>query len=206
MHQRSSQPAMTWHPLASVLIAATAAAASAQVRGDVSCDGQLHRDDVPALVAALYEDAPSDCGASDVNADGLVGAADVTALLQALNPARGPLITFVGLAGADGRPATPLGTTNGTPVFFRNSGSGFLLVVEGRAGLSGQPPGSVTFNSDSTNPARRPDIQIESSAPLGDGSRAVCDGGVPAINPPDFGPTQAVANALNDFTCHFAPP
>ena len=27
--------------------------------------------------------------------------------------------------------------------------------------------------------------------------------GVPAVNPPDFGPTQAVANALNDLACNF---
>ena len=126
-----------------------------------------------------------------------------SALQQALDPPAGPVITFLGVTGADGKPTSPLGTVDGTPVYFRNTGSGFQLVVEARAGLSGQQPGVVTFNTNGRDPSRRPDIQIESSAPLGDGSLAVCDGGVPAINPPDFGPTQAVANALNDLACRF---
>jgi len=189
--------------LASLLVAS--AAAHAQVPGDVNCDGQLNGSDLPALVAQLFDDAQFDCGGGDVNGDGQVGAADAVALLQALNPPRGPVITFLGLAGADGRASTPLGKVNGTPVFFRNTGSGFQLVVEGRTGLSGQQPGVVTFNANANDPSRRPDIQIESSTPLGDGSLAVCDGGVPAVNPPEFGPSQSVANALNDLACHFPP-
>jgi len=90
-------------------------------------------------------------------------------------------------------------------VYFRNTGSGFQLVVEARPGLSGMPPGAATFNTDPADPRRRPDLQIQSSTALGDGSRAVCDGGVPGINPPDFGLTLAVAHALNDFACHFSP-
>jgi len=52
-------------------------------------------------------------------------------------------------------------------------------------------------------------LLIESSRPLGDGSPGVCDyaapsfGGVPAVAPPDFSTTQAVANAINDFACRF---
>lgn len=51
-----------------------------------------------------------------------------------------------------------------------------------------------------------------SSRPLGDGSAAVCDtgppntataGGVPAVNPPQFGGVQAVSNAINDLSCRF---
>lgn len=54
-----------------------------------------------------------------------------------------------------------------------------------------------------------PDLLIEASQPLGDGSLAVCDdaapafGGVPAVNPPDFSTTQAVVDAINDFACRF---
>jgi hypothetical protein len=189
--------------LASAFVAALCAAATAQIQGDANCDGRLNDDDLPTLTAIVFGDGASDCGAADVNGDGQVDAADVVALLRVLDPPLGPIITFLGLAGADGRASTPLGTVNSTPVFFRNTGSGFQLVVEGRAGLSGHAPGVITFNSDPTNPSRRPDIQIETSAPLGDGSRAVCDGGIPAINPPDFGPAQVVANALNDLACHF---
>lgn len=189
--------------LTSLLVAS--AAAQAQVPGDVNCDGQANGSDLPALLAQLFDDAHSDCDGGDVNGDDQVGAADAVALLQALNPPRGPVITFLGLAGADGRASTPLGEVNGTPVFFRNTGSGFQLVVEGRTGLSGQQPGVMTFNANANDPSRRPDIQIESSTPLGDGGRAVCDGGVPAINPPSFGPFQAVADALNDLACHFPP-
>jgi hypothetical protein len=189
--------------LISLLVAP--AAVYAEVAGDINCDGRLDGSDLPALLAQLFDASPSDCDARDANGDGEVGAADAVALLQALNPPRGPVITYLGLAGADGRAATSLGSVNGTPVFFRNTGSGFQLVVEGRTGLSGQPPGAVTFNANANDSARRPDIQIESSTALGDGSRAVCDGGVPAFNPPDFGPSQDVANALNDLACHFPP-
>lgn len=187
----------------SLFVIATFTTARAQVRGDVNCDGQLNTSDLTALISVLFGDAASDCGTDDVNADGEVDAADLTAVQEALDPPTGPVITFLGLAGADGRPTTPLGTIDDTPVYFRNTGSGFQLVLEARAGLSNERPGVATFNGDAHDPSRRPDIQIESSTPLGDGSPAVCDGGVPAINPPDFGPTQVVANALNDLACHF---
>jgi len=188
--------------LGMALLVLARSAAVAQAQADVNCDGLVSRDDVSALVDLIFGDASSDCGAGDVNGDGQIGAADIIALLGVLNPPTGPVLTFLGLAGADGKATTPLGTVNGTAVFFRNTGAGFQLVVEGRAGLSGQAPGVMTFNSDASNPSRRPDIQIESSAPLGDGSAAVCDGGVPAINPSDFGLSQVVANALNDLACH----
>ena len=59
------------------------------------------------------------------------------------------------------------------------------------------------------NPVDRPDLQIISSNALGNGSAAVCDkqpiaqggGGVPGM--PDFGPSQTVTDALNDFACRF---
>jgi hypothetical protein len=47
-----------------------------------------------------------------------------------------------------------------------------------------------------------PDLQVEASNNLGDGSPAVCDaGGVPAVNPFDFSAAQAPT--INDFACRF---
>ena len=52
-----------------------------------------------------------------------------------------------------------------------------------------------------------PDLQVEVSRPLGDGSAAVCDdgdpdfGGVPAVSPFDFSPAEAPA--INDLACRF---
>jgi len=49
------------------------------------------------------------------------------------------------------------------------------------------------------------------SRDIGDGSPAICDagppptpfGGVPGINPPDFGPSQQVTDAIQDMECRF---
>ena len=54
-----------------------------------------------------------------------------------------------------------------------------------------------------------PDLQIQVTRPLGDGSSLVCDdapptlGGVPAINPPSFDDTPANDDRLNDLACRF---
>jgi hypothetical protein len=101
---------------------------------------------------------------------------------------------------------------NRTTNCFGFNGSGFFIVVEGKQGTSGEPVGSNTFNSNSTDPTARPDLQIQANRNLGDGSSAVCDsgpapaplGGVPGINPPNFDPaSQMVADALNDLGCRF---
>jgi hypothetical protein len=83
-----------------------------------------------------------------------------------------------------------------------------LLVVEGMPGASGLPPGILLVVED---PDERPDLQIQSSRSMGDGSTDVCDhgpppegGGIPGIDPPDFGPGQHVTDALRDFACRFA--
>ncbi len=197
---------------AGILIPAFAlGVARAQPVGDVNCDGTVNSADLDALVAATYDTTQDVCGNADVNGDGLVGAADIVALVRIVDAPPptpvpdGPVVTFFGLAGPDGLALVPLGEINGAPVFFRNSGSGFKIVVEGAVGASGAPLGTATLNSSPTSPAQLPDLLIESSNPLGDASdKAICDGGVPAVNPISFGSTQAVANALNDFACHFA--
>jgi Dockerin type I domain len=124
--------------------------------------------------------------------------------------ADGPTITFFGLATAFNSVLSPNTQDDfGNPVYIRPSGAGFFIIVEVRPGKSGRPPGSATSNGDPTSP---PDLQIEATNDLGNGSTAVCDvgggdqprGGVPGINPPsfDFSSPEVVA-ALNDFGCRF---
>ena len=96
-------------------------------------------------------------------------------------------------------------------MFTRLFGAGFIIVIEGRAGISGRPPGTLLTVSD---PASRPDVQILASHNLGNGSAAVCDsgpapdfpiGGVPGFDPPNFDdPSQTVTDALNDLACRLA--
>lgn len=132
-----------------------------------------------------------------------------------LPPGAGPVITFFGLTTAFNTQLTPTLDALGRPVYLRQVGAGFFIVVEVRPGDApgSQPPGTKVFNSDSADPGARPDIQILSNRSLGNGSAAVCDtgplpdaplGGVPGVDPIDFDPTsQPVADALNDFGCRF---
>ena len=62
------------------------------------------------------------------------------------------------------------------------------------------------------DPAARPDLQIEATQPLGNGDPIVdCRtalpplqwGGVAPVVPPDFGPSQSITDALQDFACRF---
>jgi len=127
-----------------------------------------------------------------------------------LPPSAGPRITYFGLITAFN---TELKTTItddfGRPVFLRQVGAGFFIVVEVRPGTSGRSPGRSTFNSNPDDPSARPDLQILASRDLGNGSPEICDtapprGGVPGVNPPEFDPTsQTVADALNDLGCRF---
>lgn len=121
----------------------------------------------------------------------------------------GPEITFFGTARSDGVPRSPDDyDSEGRPVYI-TSMSGFFIVVEARPGRSGAAVGSSAFNSDPSNPAVLPDLQVLLSRAIGDGSPAVCDktlpdqGGVPATPPLTFSETQTVADAINDFACRF---
>lgn len=177
--------------------------AAATLPGDVDCDGTVDSGGLATLAARIFDEAESPCPAADVNTDGSVTSADLIALVAILGqPLRmGPIVTHLGLAGADGTPLDSLGMIDGVPAFFGGSGWGFKLVVEGGQGDSGMEPGTVTFLP---GPGRRPDLQIESSAPLGDDpDPAPCVGGVRAINPLDFGPSQTVSDTLNDWGCDF---
>jgi hypothetical protein len=124
----------------------------------------------------------------------------------------GPIVTYLALVKADGRLVDPADSlSDGTPVFVHSQPQGFLLVIEAGFGTGNRPIGGTTFNHVPGDPNALPDLQIVTSCPLGDGSPAVCDagpggplGGVPAVDPPLFGGTQASADAINDFACRFS--
>lgn len=123
-------------------------------------------------------------------------------------PGGGPVVTFFGLdADGDGVADAPV-SSNGDVLTYETDGSvsDFNLIVEGMPGKSNQDVGSLTFNYSPDDPSLRPDLQIETSRPLGEGDAEVCEGSgsVPPINPPDFGPSPTVSAALSDFACNFS--
>jgi hypothetical protein len=185
--------------LALAAVSALSTAASAQGVRDVNCDGTVNDADRAALVSDLFAGGPPACASADINRDGRLSAADLIAF------ASGPRITYIGIASPDGHPAPSLGTLpDGTPVYFRNAGAGFLIVVEAGPPPDGATIGTTTFNSSPHDPLQRPDFQILVDQNLGDGSSTICDEfGVPGVDPLDFAPTQAVANSINDLACRF---
>jgi hypothetical protein len=123
----------------------------------------------------------------------------------------GPIVTFAGLARADGQLTQPFGKDPaGIPIYRNPVGSGFVIVVEAKPGVSNVEVGRSIFKYDPQDPTQRPDLEIEVNRPLGDGSEAVCDarppkiGGIPAIDPPSFAEKNPkVSAALNDLSCRF---
>jgi hypothetical protein len=133
-------------------------------------------------------------------------------------------VTYLGvMSRSDGCLCCDGSCPNGTPtavrddqqrqVFQLNTGQG-LIVVEGRAGLGQATPG---ISLQPGPPDNRPDLQIETTQAMGNGSAAVCDigptsaggGGVFPIPMPDFtldspGPAPGtITGALADFACRF---
>lgn len=102
---------------------------------------------------------------------------------------------------------TPKYDDLGRRVYDARSGQ-FILVVEAARGSNGVSIGTSLVGAGLDN---RPDLQIQGSRPMGDGSTKVCDlgpppigGGVPAIDPPSFDPNSPfVTAALRDFACRF---
>lgn len=124
-------------------------------------------------------------------------------------------MTFFGITRADDTQVDPSGSTpDGLPIYTRPVAAMFNMVIEGMPGASRLPVGVVqggaavasTYQSDLTN---FPDLQVEVSQKLGNGSLIVCDnagpnaGGVPATNPPNFDLTQTNIKAVNDLGCRF---
>lgn len=122
----------------------------------------------------------------------------------------GPVVTVIGVARADGKTVEPTSVDkNGVPIYVNYVGSGFILVVEGKPGVSNLEVGRRIVAYDPKDPSVRPDLEIQANKPLGDGSEEICDqrlpkvGGIPAINPPNFAETAKIAATLNDFSCRF---
>jgi len=107
----------------------------------------------------------------------------------------------------------PSGTTlAGTPIYERPTHFGFIILVEGHPGTSGKSLSDYGTAARAATGSSRASLQILASNALGDGSPAVCDvgprpdepiGGVPAVNPIDFGASQQITDAINDFACRF---
>lgn len=124
--------------------------------------------------------------------------------------ALGGNIGFIGLLRADESLIEPNDVdAEGRPIYIRPNPSGFVLVVDAKPGSNHAAVGINAFNYDPTDPSARPDLQIQVSRPIGDGSSVVCDdeeghfGGVPGIDPTSFDGTQAISDALNDLGCRF---
>lgn len=178
--------------------------ALAQPLGDANCDAFVDHADLGAAVETLFEQT-QDCNGADANIDWAISAADVAAIARQQGndsaTAQGPRVQYFGLAGADGGVLAPIGELNGVPVYFRTSGFGVRLVIEGSIGASAVRPGIAVYDSDHGDPSSRPDVQIESSRNLGDGSRVVCDGGIAATFPSTFAAGQDLTDSINDFAC-----
>lgn len=223
---------MPWHRSARAIALGLALVlsplrASAQVEpGDANCDQAVDSRDVEALLPSLF--GGSGCAGADANGDLFVNAADALALIELLARAEatptatefptetptpqppptptetqvlppGPRIVYFGLAGADGKRILPSAVReDGIPVYQRPIGLGFKLVVEALPGENGNAVGSRVLVRDG-----RPDLQVQSTAALGDGSPQVCITGVPGIDPPTFDPRPDVDDAMNDLACNF---
>ena len=214
--------------LAMLATAVAAPIANAELRGDVNCGGNVTADDLETLAAVIFGDASSGCGEADVNADERIGSADVVALIDILKAPvpPGPVVTFFGLARADDTllPPDPV-SRDGIAVFSRSGGRDFWIVVEGKPGSNGCKVGPCAEGVPTVRSECRPqesvscvlgftdlpDLQIEASNPLGDGSPAVCDrsgdnrGGIPGIFPVTFDASvnPDAVNIVNDFACRF---
>jgi hypothetical protein len=126
--------------------------------------------------------------------------------------AMGPEITFFGVARADDTLLDPSGMTgDGTPIYTRVAGvtgvaSAFTLVIEGKPGTSNAAVGASSYQQDLTS---FPDLVVQASRDLGNGSAEVCDdpvlmpGGVPRISPPSYEETAENIAVVNDFACRF---
>jgi len=130
------------------------------------------------------------------------GSTDTATPTATWTPAPGPTITFFGVTLADGTLEPSSATTpDGIPIYQMPFGFGFQLVVEAHGRFAGGP---TSFTMSGT-----PDLQIQSTRNLGNGSAAVCDvmppnfGGIPGIDPPQLENPNAIADALNDFGCRF---
>lgn len=196
------------------ILGAPALAAVPSLPGDADCDGLVTPEDLTHLsrelsdgdgAAAADADAGAvvSCGGADANGDGVISAADFPALLRLLRgeaPGERPVITYIGIASADGTVTAPAGDIP-VPTYQSIGGIGFRLVIEAMPGSASIPIGQEMVSSRPDDP---PDLQVQVTRDLGDGNAAVCgEGGVPGLVPPSFDPRPGLNPALNDIGCRF---
>ena len=198
-----------------VLATRPAAAAVPSLAGDADCDGLVTTADLGqvtrelsdgdgVLVADADGGAVVSCTGVDANGDGVVTAADFAAISRLLNggaePGAGPVITYIGIASADGTVTAPAGDVP-VPMFQSISGIGFRLVVEAMPGPGNIPIGQQLERGNDADP---PDLQVQVTRSLGDGNTTVCgEGGVPGLAPPSYAPRPGLNEAFNDIGCRF---
>ncbi len=207
-----------------------AAAAPAQCVGDCNDNTAVSINElIVAVNIALGERVVADCQNADPSGDSTVAINELIRCVgSALNgcgpaeptptpeptftlgptstplPVVGPVILYFALTAADDSLIHPTTEQDGIPVYELPFGRAFHIIVEADQGVSRIPPGRDTFRAGDV-----PSLQIQANRPLGDGSLQVCDGddpfpgGVPAIDPPSFDPTQEIQDTLNDLGCRF---
>ena len=149
---------------------------------------------------AVRRDA-STCQAADVNRDGRPNAADLVAF------ARGPSVTFIGIASPDGRPAPSLGTlADGTPGLLPQRRLRLPAGRRGDAAAQRRPDRHHRRRLGRGRPesaARLPDRSSTTSSATA-AARSATSSACPADAPLDFSPlTQALADTINDLSCRF---
>ncbi|MFI5395691.1 MAG: hypothetical protein ACHQ9S_09170 [Candidatus Binatia bacterium] len=188
-----------------LVLALSACAAKSRVAGPKSAAQAYQDTPVPTVPPSAPTPQPGETSASPIPTHP-VGKPVKARKGEAI----GPVITFFGAARADGTAVEPQSVDKkGIPTYVSGVGSGFMLVVEGKPGLSGYEPARRIFAYVPGDPTVRPDLEIETTRNMGDGSPAVCDrtrpniGGIPGINPPSFRETQRISDAINDLACRF---
>jgi hypothetical protein len=187
--------------------------------GAIACSSTQESSSAPApagaptqRVVGVYTPTPlaGEPGAPPTLAVRPVGNEQAAAAGKRVGKDVGPVVTYAGIARADGRGVEADGkTADGIPIYRHPVGSGFMMVVEGKPGISNIENGRSIYRYSGDDPTQRPDLEIEVTRNLGDGSVEVCDahrpkiGGVPGIDPPSFADTPKVSAAINDLSCRF---
>ncbi len=139
----------------------------------------------------------------------------------------GPVITYFGLTRPDGcqigcfeercgcgEVPPPEKDSEGRDIFIAQGNGRGMIVIEGKPGASGLPPGILLLPEFASRFDERPDLQILANRPLGNGSAVVCDvgrpppfgtgGGVPGFPELQFSSSSEVTAALWDLACRFS--
>lgn len=188
-----------------LVLALSACAAKARVAGPKAVTEANQETPVPTVPPSAPTPAPGEASPSPIPTHPIG-----KPIKARKGEAIGPDITFFGAARADGTTVEPQSVDKkGIPTYVSAVGSGFMLVVETKPGLSGFEPARRVFAYVPGDPTTRPDLEIEATRNMGDGSLAVCDrsrpniGGIPGIDPPSFQETQRISDAINDLACRF---